>query len=163
SDRQIYERLLTEAQTRGVTGKTADKTIRVVEAAELPVSPIGPHNERDLLLVFAAGLLLAIGAPLTLESLDHRIKTPADIEQHLPLPCLAMVPQLSKHAGTKQPVMTSIASGYNEAFRRIRAAIAAPGRLPTASHLLVTSAAPNEGKSVVALNLAIALAKSGQR
>jgi polysaccharide biosynthesis transport protein len=163
SDRQIYERLLTEAQTRGVTGKTADKTIRVVEAAELPVSPIGPHNARDLLLVIAAGLLLAIAAPLTLESLDHRIKTPADIEQRLRLPCLAMVPQLSKHAGTKQPLMTSIASGYNEAFRRIRSAIATPGRHPAASRLLVTSAAPNEGKSLVALNLAIALAKSGQR
>jgi capsular exopolysaccharide synthesis family protein len=163
SDRQIYERLLTESQTRGVTAKTVEQTIRVVEPAELPLAPIGPHNTRDFLLVIAAGLLLAIGTPLTLESLDHRIKTPADIEQRLRLPCLAMVPQLAKHTGVKQPVMTNEASGYNEAFRRIRTAIAAPGRRPIASRLLVTSAAPNEGKSVVALNLAIALAKAGQR
>jgi succinoglycan biosynthesis transport protein ExoP len=163
TDRQIYERLLTESQTRGVTAKTAEHTIRVVEPPELPLAPIGPHNTRDLLLVIAAGLLLAIGAPLTLESLDQRVKTPADIERHLHLPCLAMVPQLTKHAGAKQPVMTNAASGYNEAFRRIRAAIAVPGRPPRASRLLVTSAAPNEGKSLVAINLAIALAKAGQR
>jgi capsular exopolysaccharide synthesis family protein len=116
-----------------------------------------------LLLVVAVGLLLAIGVPLTLESFDHRIKTPADIERRLRLPCLAMVPKLTRHAGVKQPVMTDIASGYNEAFRRIRAAIATPSRPHIASRLLVTSAAPNEGKSLVALNLAIALAKAGQR
>jgi capsular exopolysaccharide synthesis family protein len=163
TDRQIYERLLTESQTRGVTAKTAEQTIRVVEPAELPLAPVGPHNTRDFLLVIAAGLLLAIGAPLTLESLDHRIKTPADIEQRLHLPCLAMVPQLAKHTGAKQPVMTNEATGYNEAFRRIRAAIATPGRPHVASRLLVTSAVPNEGKSLVALNVAIALAKAGQR
>jgi len=163
TDRQIYDRLLTESQTRGVTAKTDEHTIRVVEAAELPLAPVGPHNTRDLLLVIAAGLLLAIGAPLTLETLDHRVKTPADIERHLHLPCLAMVPQLPKHEGVKQPVMTNVASGYNEAFRRIRAAIATPSRPHIASRLLVTSAAPNEGKSLVALNLAIALAKAGQR
>jgi capsular exopolysaccharide synthesis family protein len=163
TDRQIYERLLTESQTRGVTAKTAEHTIRVVEPAELPLAPIGPHNTRDLLFVIVAGLLLAIGAPLTIESLDHRVKTPADIETRLHLPCLAMVPQLSKHAGLKQPLMTNAASGYNEAFRRIRAAIATPSRPQVASRLLVTSASPNEGKSLVALNLAIALAKAGQR
>jgi succinoglycan biosynthesis transport protein ExoP len=163
TDRQIYERLLTESQTRGVTAKTAEHTIRVIEPAELPLAPVGPHNTRDLLLVIAAGLLLAIGAPLTLESLDHRVKTPADIERYLRLSCLAMVPQLTRHRGEKQPVMSNVASGYSEAFRRIRAAIVAPGRRPIASRLLVTSAAPNEGKSLVALNLAIALANAGQR
>ncbi len=163
SDRQIYERLLTESQTRGVTGKTAEWTIRVVESAEQPLVPVGPQNTRDFVLVVAAGLLLAMGAPLMLESLDHRIKTPTDIEERLRLPCLAMVPRLPKRADQKRPVMTSEATGYNEAFRRIRAAITPTARPQTASRLLVTSAAPNEGKSLVAVNLAIAFAKVGQR
>jgi len=163
SDRQIYERLLTESQTRGVAGKSAERTIHVVESAERPLAPIGPQNARDFLLVIAAGLLLAIGTPLTLEVLDHRIKTPTDIEQHLHLPCLAMVPKILKGAGLRGPVMTSEPTGYNEAFRRIRAAVSAKTKPPVASRLLVTSAAPNEGKSLVAVNLAIALAKAGQR
>jgi succinoglycan biosynthesis transport protein ExoP len=163
SDRQIYERLLTESQTRGIAGKTAERTIRVVESAERPLAPVGPENRRDFLLVIAAGLFLAIGAPLTLEALDHRIKTPGDIEQHLHLPCLAMVPQLPMQAGQKRPVMTTEATGYNEAFRRIRAAISTVAKPQKASRLLVTSAAPNEGKSLVAVNLAIAFARAGQR
>jgi polysaccharide biosynthesis transport protein len=163
SDRQIYERLLTESQTRGVTGKTAERTIRVVEPAEQPLAPIGPQNTRDLLLVVAVGLMLAIGAPLTFESLDHRVKTPADIEQRLHLPCLAMVPQLPAQVGTKRPLMTNEANGYNEAFRRIRAAIRLTTKPQMASRLLVTSAVPNEGKSLVAANLAVAFAKAGQR
>lgn len=59
--------------------------------------------------------------------------------------------------------MTNEPTGYNEAFRRIRAAISTTTKPQVASRLLVTSAAPNEGKSLVAVNLAIALAKAGHR
>ena len=163
SDRQIYERLLTESQTRGVAGKSAERTIHVVESAERPLAPIGPQNTRDFLLVIAAGLLLAIGTPLTLEALDHRIKTPTDIEGRLHLPCLAMVPKIPTAAGLRGPVMTNEPTGYNEAFRRIRAALSTTTRPQIASRLLVTSASPNEGKSLVAVNLSVALAKAGQR
>jgi polysaccharide biosynthesis transport protein len=163
SDRQLYDRLMAESKTRVVIDQPAQQTIRVVEPAELPLEPTGPNNGRDLLLVFAAGLLLAIGAPLTLEALDHHIKTPADIEQRLHLPCLAMVPKLSKLAGEPRPVMTNESSWYNESFRRIRAVVSSRFKPQTASRLLITSAVPEEGKSVVALNLAIAFAKTGQR
>jgi len=163
SDRQIYERLLTESQTRGIASKTAEQMIRVMESAELPSAPIGPPNTRDLLLVVAVGLLLATGVPLTLESLDHRVKTPTDVEEHLHLPCLAIVPRVRGKSRLKRPLMTNDASVYNEAFRRIRAAIGVTRAQQPASRLLVTSAAPTEGKSLVAVNLAIAFAKTGLR
>ncbi len=164
SDRQIYERLLSESQTRGVTGGASDRTIRIVEAAEQPLGPVGPQNTRDLLLVLVAALVLAVGLPLTVEAMDHRVKTPADVEQRLHLSCLSMVPLLRGEGDTKRHLLAGEADGFTESFRRIRAAIRSVAtQSQIASRILVTSAAPGEGKSLVAANLAVALARAGRR
>jgi len=158
SDREIYERLLTEAQTRGVIRKAPEMNVRVLEPAELPLAPTGPQNSRDLLLVIAAGLFLAVGAALAVESFDQRIKTPADVELRLQIPCISMVPRV---ADGSQLLMTGAPSLYHEAFRRLRTVLSNSERNP--SHVLVTSALPEEGKSLVAANLAVALARAKQR
>jgi capsular exopolysaccharide synthesis family protein len=162
SDRQIYEQLLTETKTRGVTRTTPDTKITIVEPAELPPAPIGPRNTRDSILVLAAGLILAIGAPLVIDSFDRRLKTPTDVEQSLRLRCIAMVPSLNER-GTRPALVGDAATAFNEAFRRIRATVALSADHQGMSRVLVTSTAPQEGKSLVAANLAVALARTGQR
>jgi succinoglycan biosynthesis transport protein ExoP len=158
SDRDIYARLLSEAQTRGVIGNAPEIKIQVIEPAELPLGPLGPQNTRDLMLTIAAGLFLAVSVPLTLESFDQRIRTPADIEDRLQVPYVAMVPRMSRTGNQLQvSVRRSI---YNEAFRRIRTFVTSE---PGATRLLIVSALPQEGKSLVAANLAITLAGTGRR
>jgi capsular exopolysaccharide synthesis family protein len=164
SDRQIYQRLLTESQTRAVTDTVTPGRLRIVEAAVRPLRPIGPQTRRDLLLVVLAGIVLGLAAPLAAEALDHRVKTPADVEERLNVSCLALVPLVRRPPRGGRPLMTLEGTAYNEAFRRIRAALrpVRPGAR-AASRLLVTSALPAEGKSLVAVNLAIAFARAGQR
>jgi capsular exopolysaccharide synthesis family protein len=163
SDRQIYERLLTEVQARGIAGKSPETKIRIVEAAELPRFPVGPRRARELLLVLCGGLLLAISAPIVRESLDHHVKTPAEIEQRLGLRCLAMVPAVDSASVANPPSFTDEATPFNEAFRRVRTAISLALPAKTPRRVLVTSALPREGKTVVAVNLAMALAQTSQR
>jgi succinoglycan biosynthesis transport protein ExoP len=166
SSRQIYERLLNESRTRDVTSKTVQSTFRIVESAEQPLAPIGPQNTRDLGMVLMAGLLLAVSVPLTLESIDQRIKTPSDIEQRLRQPCISIVPEVrgkSVPMLANRPLMTQDANVFNEAFRRLRVAICMRTSHEAALRVLVTSAVPGEGKSLVAANLAIAFARAGQR
>jgi polysaccharide biosynthesis transport protein len=163
SDRQIYEQLLTQQQTRGVTGDTPETKIRIIEPAELPTAPVGPFNTRDLFLVFAAGLVLAMGAPLIVEAFDRRLKTPTDVEQHLRLRCIAMVPSLAGKNRKAPALIGDDATAFNEAFRRIRATVALSQGHQATTRVLVTSAGPQEGKSLVAANLAVALARMGQR
>jgi capsular exopolysaccharide synthesis family protein len=165
SDRQLYELLRTQAQTRGIAGKTVERKVRVIEAAELPRYPVGPHRSREILLVLLGGLFLALSAPIIRESLDHRVKTPADIEGRLGLTCLAMVPiaDSTNAQGTAGPLFGTDASAFNEAFRRIRTAVTLASTHHGAMRVMVTSAVPREGKSVVAVNLAIALAQMNQR
>jgi capsular exopolysaccharide synthesis family protein len=163
SDREIYERLLTQTQTRGVTGKTADTNIQIVESAELPRSPVGPKRNQQLALTLFGGLLLALSAPLVRESLDNRVKSPADLERQVKLRCLAMVPIVPSDPLGKGPLLTSDASAFNEAFRRVRTTIRLGSSESGTTRLLVTSAGPREGKSLIATNLAMALAQMNQR
>jgi polysaccharide biosynthesis transport protein len=157
SDRQIYEQLLAQTQARGVTGNTPTTKIRIVEPAERPAAPIGPQNLRDLALVFAAGFVLCLGAPLLVETFDRRLKTPADVEQSLQLRCIAIVPTI---AGKRN---NTAVSAFNEAFRRIRTAVAFSRRQQGAVSLLVTSSSPQEGKSLITASVAMALARANQR
>lgn len=163
SDRQIYEKLLGQTQTRGITGKTSEWKIRIVESAELPRHPVSPQRTQQLLLALCGGLCLAIAAPFVREALDHRVKTPADIEKRLGLKCVAMVPIVKLDAGANGPLFTNEPTAFNEAFRRIRAAIFVRAEHSGPVRVLVTSAVPREGKSIVAVNLAIALAQMTQR
>jgi capsular exopolysaccharide synthesis family protein len=163
SDRQIYEQLLNQSQTKGVTGNTPETRVKILEPAEVPTAPIGPSNGRDLLLVIAAGLVLALGAPLIVETFDRRLKTPVDVEQQLRLRCIAMVPSLNGRGGKDPTLVNDDTTAFNEAFRRIRTSVALSHGHHGISRVLVTSTAPQEGKSLVAANLAVALARTGQR
>jgi len=54
-------------------------------------------------------------------------------------------------------------SQQGEAFRRLRTNVLFSSAEPGSRSLVVTSTGPNEGKTVVAANLAVALAQAGQR
>jgi capsular exopolysaccharide synthesis family protein len=163
SDRQIYEKLLGETQARGITGKTPEWRIRVVESAELPRYPVSPQRTQQYLLALCGGLCLAIAAPFLREGLDYRVKTPADIQKRLGLRCVALVPTVKVDAGANGPLFTNEPTAFNEAFRRIRADVFLGPKAAGAVRILVTSAVPREGKSVVAVNLAMAFAQMTQR
>jgi succinoglycan biosynthesis transport protein ExoP len=163
SDKEIYERLLGEAQTRTVVGKTAQTKFQVVESAEMPRESVGLPKMRQLALVLFGGLILALTAPIVHESLDSRVKTAADLEKRLGVHCLAMIPQTPRDPNTTSPLVTTEANSFNEAFRRLRTAILMSPSPSGSTRLLVTSASPREGKSLVASNLAAALAQMNQR
>src|SRR4029079_11662597 len=56
-----------------------------------------------------------------------------------------------------------VPAAYAEAFRAIRTNVLASSGATGGRSLLITSASPGDGKSVVAVNLARALGRSGRR
>lgn len=66
--------------------------IKVAEPAHLPIEPVAPRRSMNLLLGFLLGASIAVGCAFAVERVDHSLKTPDDIEQHLGLPLLASVP-----------------------------------------------------------------------
>jgi capsular exopolysaccharide synthesis family protein len=161
SNRQIYDNLLQRLNELAVTRERRGNNIRVVDAAEIPQQPIGAGAYSDIRYGALAGLVLGLALAFGLEVVDNRIKTPQQIED-LGLPLIGLVPRVDGDAGS--PLLgRATPAVFNEAFRAVRTNV----RLSIASDrmrtLLVTSARAGDGKTLVASNVAVALALADQR
>jgi capsular exopolysaccharide synthesis family protein len=139
--------------------------VRVVDPAEVPRSPISPNVQRDVMVSFGGALALAVGLAFFFERIDNRIRTPQELKAHLGIPFLGMVPAVpTDKNGSNNPLLTNgVSPNFIEAFKTVRTNVLFSTAEEGLRSLVVTSAGPGEGKSIVAANLALALAQAGQR
>jgi capsular exopolysaccharide synthesis family protein len=166
--RTVFENLLRRAaETREQeTLQVADS--RIVNPAVLPFAPASPQKLQLAFIGFALGFGLAFFVSALLEFLRPTFVRPQEIEARLKLRHLASVPALrapGAHAFA-EPLsdIRSIAvlphTAFAEAVRAIRIAVDSERR-DAAEVVLLASALPGEGKSVIASNLAHLYALSG--
>jgi polysaccharide biosynthesis transport protein len=165
SNRQIYQSLLQRANEIAVSSNLQGNNIEIVDAAEVPRAPVRPNTRANLLIGLLISAILALGVALVFEAIDDRIQTPADVKYNLRIPFLGMLPYLSKRMlkGGTPLLGESVPAAYAEACRALRTNILASAGANGNRSLLVTSAAPGDGKSVLSVNLAVALGRSGKR
>ncbi len=166
SNKQMYELLMQRTKETGISGELKTSNIRIVDPAEIPRSPIRPNKSRDLALGLLAGLLCGVGLALFMEYIDNRVKNPDEIKNVLGLSFLGLVPALREKdvAGVQAPLITdAVPQNFAEAFRAVRTNVLFSSAEQGSRSVLVTSTQPREGKTVVTVNLALALAQTGQR
>ncbi len=162
SARQVFDSLLQQTKEASIISNLDRGTIRVVDPAEAPGAPIRPRTGQGLAAAALLGLIGAAGGAFGREYMRRKVHSAADLERRLGLPLMAMVPPAPKEEADG---ITGLSPLPGEAFRRLRANIMLalgdndqPGNV-----LVVTSAAPGEGKSFTASHLALALAAVDQR
>jgi Mrp family chromosome partitioning ATPase len=127
---------------------------------------IAPTPIRNAALGLLLGLVLGIVVAFAIDAFDTRVRSAAEVGQHLELPLLARIPPPPKGFGKgKRLVMLERPAGPDgEAFRMLRTNLnfvrLAADDVRT---ILVTSAIEEEGKSTTAANLAVAEARAGKR
>jgi len=163
SNRQIFDSLMQRTKETGISGELKTSNIRVIDAAEMPRRPASPSTAANLLLAFVGGLTLAVGLAFFFEYLDNRVKTPDEIKAHLGLSFLGLVPALFGKDLHDPLISKGVPANFSEAFRAIRTNVLFSSAAEGAKVLVVTSAGPGEGKTLVASNLAVALAQATQR
>jgi polysaccharide biosynthesis transport protein len=163
SNRLVYNSLLQRAKETSVSGELKASNIRVVDPAEMPVSPVSPKRALNMLIALFGGGFLAFGLAFFFEYLDNRIKTPDDLKQHLGLPSLGLVPVLKNPNGHQPLISNSVPADFAEAFRTIRTNVLFSSADEGARAVVVTSTGPGEGKTTITANLAIGFAQAGQR
>ena len=126
---------------------------------------VQPRPVRNGILGVVLGIVIGVALAFLREALDTRVRSAEEVEEQLGLPLLARIPEpprrLRKH---DQPVMLAEPHGsHAEIFRLLRTNLEFV-RLPHSPRtIVVTSALEREGKSTTSANLAIALARAGQR
>src|SRR5438105_4024136 len=165
TNRQIFDALLQRSKETGISGELRTSNVRVVDAAEEPPWPAYPRKRTNVTYGLLAAALLAGMLGFVIEALDTCLKTPDDIKVQLGLPFLGLVPQLRRREFAKPSPMINhhVPGMFPEALRAIRTNVLFSFAEGSAKTLVITSTAPEEGKTMVAANLAIALAMTSQR
>ena len=139
--------------------------LRYAGLIEVRDEPVSPNRLRLMLFSLAAGVALAIGIPFLIEYLDHTMSNLEEIERSFRLRGLGVVPQ-TEAAEMLVPgdQDDAVKHGLVENFRVIRTNVLSMGALSKPPHVvMVTSAMPKEGKTVVSSNLAASFALTGAR
>lgn len=145
------------------TGGTAPVTVRLVQSAPLPTSPVSPSPMRDFALGFVLGTMLGVGMAVLRHTLDRTVKTTEVLSQLVEAPVLGAT--IHDMAAKTSPLVMYDApqSPLAESFRQLRTSLQYVDLDNTSKLIVVTSALPEEGKTTTSVNLAIALAQGGAR
>lgn len=138
--------------------------VEIVSLAPVPDAPVSPRPVRNTLLGALLGLTLAIVAAFVRDSLDRRLRSARQIEQHMGLP---LVGSVSAEALGKTGFASNGKSKLSvldaEAFRILRNNLEFLDVDNPLRSFVITSGLPEEGKSTVAASLAYANAATGRR
>lgn len=136
--------------------------VQVVGVAAVPEEAVAPKPVRNTVLGLIAGLALGMSIAFITEYLDDSVRSTDEVNLITQSPVLGVVP-LSKGEEPGVAITASASSPVAEAFRGIRNSLDFINFQDDIHTVLVTSAAPGEGKSTVAANLAAGLARAGKR
>ncbi|OGK91837.1 MAG: hypothetical protein A2X36_05690 [Elusimicrobia bacterium GWA2_69_24] len=172
--RDMLDFLIKRLRETGLSSELNTNTVRVAEAATVPTFPIRPRRLQNLLMGLLAGLVGGLVIAFVLEFAEDSVQNPDDVAQLLGAPLLGTVPVLQavspsalKDAPDKARHRLVETDGADtravESLNLIGVALRSDSNGSLPRRILVTSATPQEGKSTIAANLAVTLARLGTR
>jgi succinoglycan biosynthesis transport protein ExoP len=179
SEVELYNSLYSRIKEAGIAAASKSATIRVVDQARVPALPARPRPLLNLSVGFLIAVLGGIAVAFLREEFDNRLRTPEDITRWIGQSNVSIIPVIEGGNGTRKLpallfnnskraelartfVLDSPDSPETEAMHSLQASIMLSHRGNSAQVLLVASSFPGEGKTTVALNLALALAEQGE-
>jgi len=162
---QLYASLLQRQRELRYQQDFVAPDLRVLSSAEPPIRPSSPNA---LLLILPAFILSLMGGCLLamiIDRLDRGIRSGRQVAEALGISTLAMTPLLSR-AGrrrmhrnlAKKPFDT-----YTEAIRSLVAGLQLVSPHQRSKIILISSSLPQEGRTTLAVSVAMYMAKLGKR
>ncbi len=133
--------------------------LQIAQPAQPALDPVRPNLLLNTGIGLLAGLFIGMLLATLFERLDTRIRTPEALTQLLDWSVLATI----WRAKSKEDLINPMKHSVNvEPYRILRTNIGFSAIDKPLRTLVVTSALPRDGKSVVAANLAIFMARAGK-
>jgi capsular exopolysaccharide synthesis family protein len=149
--------------TQGTENLEGGGNILITDKAQTPKTRIAPRRSRNVALAGVAGLVLAAGLCFFLDYMDSTVKNKDELEGIMGgAAVLGFVPRLEDATEETQAVESS-SSTLAEAFRTIRTSLGLSFAGRRQRCFVITSAAPGDGKTLSAFNLAVSFARDGKR
>ncbi len=183
TNRVLYKNVLERIKMLGVASEARVTNVSTVDPAEIPTTCSSPKKKLCLVLSGFLALLVGVSLAFLIEGADRGLKDAAEVQSYLGVPNLATIVRFSKAdqaaiiqsetplmlAGSDgpSPALNSLAArearslGHTvavagEAYRAVRTGILLSRSEERPKTILFTSATVGEGKSVTAINTAIA-------
>ncbi len=188
TDKTLYDELVRKIHEADINVGFQDNNIRIADVARPSLAPVFPNTGLNILMAFLFAALLAVGAAILLDSLDTTLRDPEEASRFLgtdvigTLPLDKYVSTLPKAAATEVENNAAASvnsngkdgagfhkgyyrsiSGFEEAVRTIRNTILLSDFEQRLHSIVLTSAEPGEGKTTLAVYLAIANADRGKK
>jgi len=171
SARYMYELLIKRFKETSLTEDMKTGNIRIIDRAEVPKDPVKPKKKLNVFLAIILGLFTGIGLAFFFEYLDNTIKIPEDVKQHLKIPYLGLTPLFSTEnkwnlRDDTSPELVTFnypRSTASESYRGIRTNILFSSAESAPQVILITSAGPQEGKTITTVNLAVTMAQADSK
>jgi capsular exopolysaccharide synthesis family protein len=177
---QLYNTAIQGKKEFDVSGNEVPNNITISTPARR-AEIVGPPRVRNILLGLLLSLAAGIGLAFLLDYLDDTLKSIEDVDRHIHLPTLALIPAprterrfmparaaLAASAGAgAEGAPTALAlieekrSPVAEAYRHLRTSLLLSSAGQPPKTVLVTSSQPSEGKTTTAVNTAVMLAQTG--
>jgi capsular exopolysaccharide synthesis family protein len=162
----LYDQLLTTLQTLDVNKDISPETVTIYQAAN-DAFLNKSFTRKGLVMAGLLGLGLGLAILMLLDRVDDRMNSFMELEESFDEDVIGQIPR-EKSPGRKSalPLLQTddARHPFVESYRNLRSSLLYTAETGTRPHtLLITSAVPNDGKSITAANLAITLATGGAR
>ena len=174
--RKLGEQLRDESLKSRISKAVQVGHLEILDLATLPLQPLGRSSMSRMLTGLLIGLVLGCAAAFLRDRLDTTIARRSELQRLLSLDPLAVVPTaagrrsirerlgLRRARGTESGLLSPTDPATENAYVTLRTNLTSRSQLDGGPRtILVTSSAPEEGKTTVCSNLARAYAKQGRR
>ena len=179
---RIYIMLLQKREEAKIANAERLASIRIIDPAKLPTKPVKPRKALNVIVGIILGLVTGIGFAFLSEYLDNSLKSIEEAERVTELSILGTIPKIStgmkkgiaknfkkKRAKQSVAMISNLVTIFipkspeSQAFRTLRTNLQLSRIASSLKTILLTSANPREGKSLIAANLSITTAQMGQK
>ena len=179
TNKNLLDGMLQRSKENEAVMAAMRNNIHVNDYSVAPQAPIGPKRMLNTGIAFMLSLGFGIGLAVFLGYMDNSVRSIDDVEKTLRLPTLAAIPLAGKKgrkylAATNGHKANGNGNGHHElllngnapasiteAYRQLRTSMLLSRGRGGLKSLLFTSSVPGEGKTTMAVNTAISLAKTG--
>lgn len=159
---QHYNQWQTALAQLELTQAQSGNPLRLAQSAQISTYPVRPNIPLNTGGGLLAGLLLGMLLVVLFERLDTGVRTPQEMGRLLGWPVLATIWRTD--SSNPEDLINPKGNNANvEAYRILRTNIGFSGIDNPLRSLIVTSAMPHDGKSTIAANLAIFMARAGKQ